>query len=100
MRTDARTHARAHMSKMFSIIHYSCVTTENNILAILQISVLVVFDNSANFVTITCSSEAFVSKHKKDVVQYTIAALKKSTFDFNVISFLTTCSAFKTFLCV
>lgn len=83
-------------------ISYSCVAIESNILAILKISASVVFDNSANFATITRSSEAFVSKHKKKVAQYTIAALRKSIFDFNDISFLAflaTCFAFRTPLC-
>lgn len=85
------------------ILRYSCVAIKSNILAMLKISVSVVSDNSANFATIIRSSEAFVSKHKKYVAQYTIAALRRSTFDFNDISclaFLVICSAFKTPLCV
>lgn len=95
--TRTGAHARAQYLPQYTL-YYSCVAIKSNTLAILKISVSLVLDNSANFAMITCSSETFVSKQKKYIVQYTIAALRKSMFDFNDVNFLAICSAFRTSL--
>lgn len=76
----------------------SCIAMTSNILAIFQISMSLVSDNSANFAAM--NFDMSVSKDKKNVVQTTIAALKKNTFDFSNINFFLTSSAVTIYLCV